>query len=157
MPDVIHLLEAGHDEIADYLGRVEETGRAAEKDARHRAVEDLVEAARVQSRAKRHAILPVVMEKLSGGPEAAADRGRELDGLDEVLERLHGLSSDDPAYEPELRRVVTEVKDHITSWELKVLPPLRDDLDTETRTELGEGYEQVFGEIERLDGPRGVR
>lgn len=156
MPDVTELIEAGHDEIADHLGRVEEAGRAAEKDARHRAVESLVETARVQSRAKRHAILPVVMEKLADGPEAAADHGRELDDLDEALERLHGLSSDDPAYEPEVRRVVTEVKDHITSWELKILPPLRDDLDTETRAELGEGYEQVVGEIEELDGPRGA-
>lgn len=154
MPDVIQVIEAGHDEIADCLARVEETGRAAEKDARHRAVENLVEVTRVQSRAKRHAILPVVMERLADGPEAAADHGRVLDDLDEALGRLGELSSDDPAYEPEVRRVVTEVKDHVTSWELKILPPLRDALDDEARHELGEGYERATDEIDELDGPR---
>ncbi len=154
MRDVIHLIEAGHDEIADRLGRVEETGRAAEKDERRRAVKNLVEEARVQSRAKRHAILPVVMERLSDGPEAAADHGRELDELDEALGRLTGLRSEDPAYEAEVRRVVTEVKDHITAWELRVLPPLQEGLDHEARTEIGEWYERVTGEINELDQSR---
>lgn len=155
MPDVIKLIEAAHEDMADQLARVEEAGRAADKDTRHRLVERLVDEAKVQSRAKRHAILPVLMEKLPDGPEAAADHGRELDDLDEALERLHGLSSDDPAYEPELRRVVTGVKDHITSWELKVLPTLREDLDDAARVEFGAGYEQVVGEVDALDGPRG--
>lgn len=154
VPDLITLVEQRHDVVGDRLARVEELGRSGLRGPRHRVIEDLVDEVRIETRVKRNVVLPVLVELMPGGPESAAERTRELDALDESLERRTALSSDDPPFEATVRRVVAEVKDHVATWERDVFPALRRELDPSAREELGEGYERAIASVDDLDERR---
>lgn len=129
--DVVTMLLAQHDRVADLLGVVE----AAHGTARRHAFDELRAFLAVHETAEEMVLRPVT--ELSGGREVAAARNAEEKESNVVLAELQHLDLDSVDFERRLAAFRAMVLAHAAAEELEELPVVLAHCDEKERRRLG--------------------
>jgi hemerythrin superfamily protein len=91
--------------------------------------------------AEEVAVYPKVKEKVS---EEEAERAkREHAEAEETMKRLESLDSNDAAFEEQIRRLMSEIRQHVAEEEGEMFPRMREVLTPEELTDLGKRVEAI--------------
>ncbi|SFC35885.1 hemerythrin domain-containing protein [Streptomyces aidingensis] len=111
--DVVALLMRQHGDIRNLFDEVEQ----AEGDARREAFGRLVRLLAVHETAEEEIVHPYARRATAGGEGVVADRLEEERQAKEMLARLDGMDTDDPAFLPQLLELRTAVMEHARAEE----------------------------------------
>ena len=142
--DVIEILTSDHREVEQMFAEldglrdaVDEQSRSRRKDVAEQVVIELVR----HSVAEEVAVYPKVKEKVS---EAEAERAkREHAEAEQTMKRLEKLSPQDPAFEGELRTLMTEIREHVAEEENEMFPHMRSIFSQQELLKMGQQVEVV--------------
>jgi hemerythrin superfamily protein len=133
--DVIAELTADHGEVKDFFQQIDRT--TAPDERRTLADKMTIELVR-HSIAEEMYLYPAVREHVEGG-DAIADREiKDHATVEELLKELEGLDASEAVFLTTMRRIETEVLEHIADEEENLFPALRRACSPETLYELGD-------------------
>lgn len=134
MPDVVDLIMEDHREVERLF---EELRTQPEK--RSLTVPVLVGLLTAHSRAEEAEVYPVAREEASASEEVAHSQ-KEHAEAEELLTKLEQTDPESPQFDEVLAQVVEAVTHHVEEEESKVLPTMREGLDSSRLDELGEAF-----------------
>lgn len=91
--------------------------------------------------AEEVAVYPAVKDKVSA--EEAERAKQEHAEAEETMKRLENLDADDPAFETELRRLMSEIRAHVVEEEGEMFPRMREVMSRQELVDLGERVEAI--------------
>ena len=142
--DVIDILTQDHREVEAMFGELEalmQTPSSTDDDRRKDLVDQITIELVRHSVAEEVAVYPKVKEKVS---EEEAERAkREHAEAEETMKRLEGLDSNDAAFEEQIRRLMSEIRQHVAEEEGEMFPRMREVLTPEELTDLGKRVEAI--------------
>jgi hemerythrin superfamily protein len=142
--DVIDILTQDHREVEAMFGELEslmQTGSSTDDDRRKDLVDQVTIELVRHSVAEEVAVYPKVKEKVS---EEEAERAkREHAEAEETMKRLENLDVDDAAFEREIGKLMSEIRQHVAEEEGEMFPRMREVLTTEELVDLGTRVEAI--------------
>jgi len=142
--DVIDILTQDHREVEAMFSELEALMQtpSGTDDGRRKDLVDQITIELVRhSVAEEVAVYPKVKEKVS---EEEAERAkREHAEAEETMKRLEGLDSNDAAFEEQIRRLMSEIRQHVAEEEGEMFPRMREVLTPEELTDLGKRVEAI--------------
>jgi len=142
--DVIDILTQDHREVEAMFGELEalmQTPSSTDDDRRKDLVDQITIELVRHSVAEEVAVYPKVKEKVS---EEEAERAkREHAEAEETMKRLESLDSNDAAFEEQIRRLMSEIRQHVAEEEGEMFPRMREVLTPEELTDLGKRVEAI--------------
>jgi hemerythrin superfamily protein len=142
--DVIEVLSTDHREVEAMFTELE-TLMQAQSGSNDERRKDLVDQITIElvrhSVAEEVAVYPKVKEKVS---EEEAERAkREHAEAEETMKRLERLDPDDAAFEVEIRKLMSEIRQHVAEEEGEMFPRMREVMSAEELSELGTRVEAI--------------
>jgi hemerythrin superfamily protein len=142
--DVIDILTQDHREVEAMFGELEaliQTRSATDDDRRKDLVDQVTIELVRHSVAEEVAVYPKVKEKVS---EEEAERAkREHAEAEETMKRLESLDPTDAAFEQEIRRLMSEIRQHVAEEEGEMFPRMREVLTPDELIDLGKRVEAI--------------
>jgi len=142
--DVIDILTQDHREVEAMFSELEalmQTRSGTDDDRRKDLVDQVTIELVRHSVAEEIAVYPKVKEKVS---EEEAERAkREHAEAEETMKRLENLEVDDAAFEEEIRKLMSEIRQHVAEEEGEMFPRMREILTTEELIDLGKRVEAI--------------
>jgi hemerythrin superfamily protein len=141
--DVIEVLTQDHREAEEMFQELEAlmADGAANQDRRRTVVD------RVTIELVRHAVAeevvvyPAVKEKVSA--EEAERAKREHAEAEETMKRLERLDPDDPSFDTEIRKLMSDIRTHVAEEEGEMFPHMREVMSQEELVGLGRKVEAI--------------
>lgn len=138
--DMIDILVEDHREVEDLFQRLEQPADAQRRsDLLNAAIAELVR----HSVAEEQYLYPVTREVLSDGDQIADREIEEHSEAEEMMKRLEGMEPSEPDFDPTLRELMSEVRDHIADEEGNLFPRLRQSCSQEQLADLGKKIERA--------------
>lgn len=135
MDDIIDLLVTEHRVLEGLLADVETTSdRGLRREVLAAAIEEL----KRHSRTEERYLYPMTREQLPAGDAIAEHELREHADAEKICDRLSRLDDTDPAYDPLVTTMMTEVRHHVQEEETEIFPRLRSACPPETLRDLAE-------------------
>ena len=142
--DVIEILTADHREVEAMfieLDTLLQTRSGTEDELRKDLADQITIELVRHAVAEEVAVYPMVKEKVS---EEEAERAkREHAEAEETMKRLERLDSDDATFEQEIRKLMSEIREHVAEEEGEMFPRMREVFTQEELTELGKRVEAI--------------
>jgi len=142
--DVIEILTADHREVEAMFIELEtllQTRSGTEDELRKDLADQITIELVRHAVAEEVAVYPMVKEKVS---EEEAERAkREHAEAEETMKRLERLDSDDATFEQEIRKLMSEIREHVAEEEGEMFPRMREVFTQEELTELGKRVEAI--------------
>jgi hemerythrin superfamily protein len=142
--DVIDILTQDHREVEAMFSELEslmQTRSGTDDDRRKDLVDQVTIELVRHSVAEEVAVYPKVKEKVS---EEEAERAkREHAEAEKTMKRLENLEVGDAAFEEEIRKLMSEIRQHVAEEEGEMFPRMREILTTEELTDLGKRVEAI--------------
>ncbi|MFL6132365.1 MAG: hemerythrin domain-containing protein [Nocardioidaceae bacterium] len=142
--DVIEILTADHREVEAMFIELEtlmQTRGGSEDELRKDLTDQITIELVRHAVAEEVAVYPMVKEKVS---EEEAERAkREHAEAEETMKRLERLDSDDATFEQEIRKLMSEIREHVAEEEGEMFPRMREVFSQEELTELGKRVEAI--------------
>jgi hemerythrin superfamily protein len=142
--DVIEVLSADHREVEAMFVELEtlmQTRRGTDDELRKDLVDQVTIELVRHAVAEEVAVYPAVKDKVSA--EEAERAKREHAEAEETLKRLEGLDPDDAGFEQELRKLMSEIRQHVTEEEGEMFPRMREVMTQEELVDLGGRVESI--------------
>jgi hemerythrin superfamily protein len=142
--DVIEILTADHREVEAMFTELE-TLMQTRSDTDDELRKDLADQITIElvrhSVAEEVAVYPEVKRKVS---EEEAERAkREHAEAEQTMKRLESLDADDASFELEIRKLMSEIRQHVAEEEGEMFPRMREIMTQEELTELGKRVEAI--------------
>lgn len=139
--DMIDILVHDHREVEELFQELENPNTAPERRQQvlSAAIAELVR----HSVAEEQYLYPATREALPDGDEIA---DREIDDhseAEQAMKRLERMQPDEPEFDPVLRELISEVREHIEDEEQNLFPRLRQACSQEQLSDLGEKIERA--------------
>jgi hemerythrin superfamily protein len=142
--DVIEILTADHREVEAMFIELEtlmQTRSGTEDELRKDLADQITIELVRHAVAEEVAVYPMVKEKVS---EEEAERAkREHAEAEQTMKRLERLDSDDDTFEQEIRKLMSEIREHVAEEEGEMFPRMREVFSPEELTELGKRVEAI--------------
>jgi hemerythrin superfamily protein len=142
--DVIDILTQDHREVEAMFSELEalmQTRSGTDDDRRKDLVDQVTIELVRHSVAEEIAVYPKVKEKVS---EEEAERAkREHAEAEETMKRLENLEVDDAAFEEEIRKLMSEIRQHVAEEEGEMFPRMREILTPDELIDLGKRVEAI--------------
>jgi hemerythrin-like domain-containing protein len=145
--DAIELLRADHQRVLRMLAELEAgpvAGAATDAEqvrARRELVTELVIAESQHEAVEEQYFWPMVRNEVPDGETLAARAVEQEDAAKQVLHALDKAHADQSDFEPMVRRIIADGRDHIDYEEIQVWPKVLATVDKKRLAELGE---QIF-------------
>ena len=142
--DVIEILSEDHREVETMFVELETfmgPGRGTNDERRKDLVDQVTIELVRHAVAEEVAVYPAVKDKVS---EEEAERAkREHAEAEETMKRLETLDPDDAAFDDELRKLMTEIRQHVAEEEGEMFPRMREAMSPEELVKLGGRVETI--------------
>jgi hemerythrin superfamily protein len=142
--DVIEILTTDHREVEAMFTELETLmqTRSGSDDQLRKDLADQITIELVRHAvAEEVAVYPEVKRKVS---EEEAERAkREHAEAEETMKRLENLDTDDATFEQEIRKLMGEIRQHVTEEEGEMFPRMREIMTQDELTELGKRVEAI--------------
>ncbi|CAA9388646.1 MAG: Hemerythrin domain protein [uncultured Nocardioidaceae bacterium] len=141
--DVVDILSEDHREVEEMFRELESLGVSDPAvQARGRLLVDQVTIALVRHAvAEEVVVYPAVKERVS---EEEAERAkREHAEAEESMKALERLDPEDPSFDQEIRKLMTEIRTHVAEEEGEMFPHMREVMSREELVKLGGQVEAI--------------
>lgn len=140
--DGIELLRADHRKVVELFRQIEDIpedapSASARMKKRRALFEQVSEELSRHAMAEETVLYPLLRSKVPNGAELVDHALDEHQQVKETLARLERMSLDNLDFEPEFRRLVTSVREHVKEEEAELLPLLETHCDADTIETLG--------------------
>ena len=142
--DVIEILTTDHREVEAMFTELETLmqTRSDTNDERRKDLADQITIELVRhSVAEEVAVYPEVKRKV--GEEEAERAKREHAEAERTMKRLESLDADDAEFEQEIRKLMSEIRQHVAEEEGEMFPRMRQIMTQDELTELGKRVEKI--------------
>ena len=142
--DVIEILTADHREVEAMFTELETLmqTRSDTDDELRRDLADQITIELVRHAvAEEVAVYPEVKRKV--GEEEAERAKREHAEAERTMKRLESLDADDAGFEQEIRKLMSEIRQHVAEEEGEMFPRMRQIMTPDELTELGKRVEKI--------------
>ena len=142
--NVIDILTKDHREVEVMFAELETLmGTPAGGDAERR--KDLADQVTIElvrhAVAEEVAVYPEVKRRVS---EEEAERAKQEHAeAEKTMKALEKLSSDDPSFDSEMRKLMTEIREHVTEEEGEMFPHMREIMTPDELVDLGKRVEAI--------------
>jgi hemerythrin superfamily protein len=133
--DAIEILESDHRRVEQLFDRF----RGAEGDAREkgRVVDQVIRELSVHAAIEEEIFYPAVRAAVAGGDDLVEHSLEEHREVKELLAELGTMSPDDPAFDPKVEKVISDVSEHVKEEEGDHFPRLRQAISANELLEMG--------------------
>ena len=141
--DVVDILSEDHREVEEMFRELESLGVSdpAVQDRRRLLVDQVTIALVRHAVAEEVVVYPAVKERVS---EEEAERAkREHAEAEESMKALERLDPEDPSFDQEIRKLMTEIRTHVAEEEGEMFPHMREVMSREELVKLGGQVEAI--------------
>jgi hemerythrin superfamily protein len=142
--DVIEILIQDHREVEEMFSELESLMQApgGGDDQRRKDLADQVTIELVRHAvAEEVAVYPEVKRKVS---EEEAERAKQEHAeAEKTMKELEKLDSDDPSFTAEIRKLMTEIREHVAEEEGEMFPHMREVFSPDELVEIGKRVEAI--------------
>lgn len=133
--DMIDILVKDHREVEELFKEIENPGTDPDRRGQltSAAIAELVR----HSVAEEEHLYPATRQVLPDGDQIADKEISDHSEAEQVMKRLEGMQSSDADFDPTVRSLISEVREHITDEEENLFPRLREHCSQEQLAELG--------------------
>ena len=142
--DVIEILSEDHREVEAMFTELETlmTTRSGSDDELRRDLADQITIELVRhSVAEEVAVYPQVKRKVS--EEEAESAKQEHAEAEKTMKALEKLDPDDPSFEQEMRKLMSEIREHVAEEEGEMFPHMREIMTQDELVDLGKRVETI--------------
>lgn len=139
-PDLIDVLTGEHRVLEGLFADVEVT---TDRALRREALDAAIDQVRRHAANEEQFLYPATRAHLPAGDALADHELREHADADQLCTRLADLDDRDPAFDPLVSTMMTDVRDHVQEAEIELFPRLRDACSPETLRELGQQVQKA--------------
>ena len=142
--DVIEILSTDHREVEAMFTELEtlmQTRSGTDDDLRKDLADQITIELVRHAVAEEVVVYPAVKEKVS---EEEAERAKQEHAeAEQTLKSLESLDADDPGFEPQMRKLMQEIREHVAEEEGETFPHMREVMSPDELTELGKRVEAI--------------
>ena len=142
--DVIEILSEDHREVEAMFTELEtlmKTRSGSDDELRKDLAEQITIELVRHSVAEEVAVYPQVKSKVS---EEEAERAKQEHAeAEKTLKALEKLDPDDPSFEQEMRKLMSEIREHVAEEEGEMFPHMREIMTQEELVDLGKRVETI--------------